>query len=83
MVYRRSAVPTKHMFLYIRFTSETLNGMLVLRRVDEHDTPLVYIGLEEGYLKLFVRSGVGEVNLIGDQIKVSVSGKVYLFCVTS
>ncbi|XP_072038328.1 uncharacterized protein [Amphiura filiformis] len=69
MVYRRSGVPTKHLFLYIRFLSETLNGMLVLRRVDEHNAPLVYIGLDNGYVKLFVRNGVAEIDLLGDQIK--------------
>ena len=72
MVYRRSATPTKHLYLYIRFLSDTLNGLLVLRRQDEHSTPLASIGLANGYLRLYAKTETGEIDIIGDQIKVCI-----------
>ena len=70
IVYRRSALPTNHLFLYLRFITDTLNGLLVLRRQDERSAPLVSVTLANGYLRLYARNGIAEVDLIGDQIKV-------------
>ncbi|XP_006825050.1 uncharacterized protein LOC102803094 [Saccoglossus kowalevskii] len=71
LVYRATAAPTKLLLMYVRFKARSVNGVILVRRGPENGRPIVAVGLQNGYIQLYIKIDGIRLNLMGDEINLS------------
>ncbi|XP_070579556.1 uncharacterized protein [Ptychodera flava] len=71
LFYPATATPTRLLFIYVRFKSFALDGVLLMRKGPGRGMPVLAVGLINAYVELYLKIGSSAVKLMASQIRTS------------
>ncbi|XP_033107998.1 uncharacterized protein LOC117109720 [Anneissia japonica] len=84
LMYRKSGNPTKQVLIYLRLLPESSDGLILMKRYEHHEEPLIYVSLLNKCVYLYAKFGSAELKVVGypvtlfewNTIQVSITGNL-------